>query len=462
MNALVHAPLPSKKPGLLSRWIGHAKLRVKERRERKALHPIQLRPDEIDVLRDFANGGVIGDFSLATHRLERHGGEPRIISASMITAFRELGFVAQNGSGLLVVTPMGRAAAVVAAKNPARLQAGDEGNAAEILRRELLMRVGRHEKWLARAMGGKQMSAKFADLEGIELERRNLSHIQLEGCILCGSNLARADFSGASLQGCDFTRADLRNARFASADLRGCDFSDARLEGAYLSGAVFGRLRAETMEGFRRAHARAVELGNIPADEEPLPDTLPVRFDRARLAGADLRGADLSQASFRGAGLNGADLRDTKLSGCDFAYADLNGVRLSGAAMREANFSLASGVADFDALAAAGANVGHRPDRLMLDRILEANRLWYETCARPDGGTAAGARAVLARMNMADMDLRGASLAGADLREANLAGANLSQSVLISADLRGANLAGANTEGADLRGARMPDGSGHS
>jgi len=453
------APRPKKRSPIF-RALGFVSLRFAQYREKKALRPIELGNDEIAALREFASGGQIVDFSLATLRVERDGAPPVSVAQTTVAYLQSVKFVKQNSAGMLVITDRGRAAVSLAAKAPARLQAGEEGMANELVRKELLVRVARHEKWLARAMGGKQLIASFADLEDVQLDKRNLSQIKLEGCLLCGANLARSDLSGAVLQGCDLSHADLRNARLRSADLRGCDFTDARLDGADLSGAVFGHVRAETMERVRLAHARAIDLGKIEPTDEPLPPSLAARFDRARLAGADLRGADLAQASFRAAVLTGADLRDTKIGGCDFAYADLAGARMSGAQMREANFSLSSGVADFAALGRGGANIGHRPDPKMLAHIIEANRLWYQSGgAEAAPGTPSGARAVLAGMNLAEMDLAGAWLAAADLREANLSGARLADAVLIHADLRGANLAGADLVGADLRHAKMPEGS---
>lgn len=65
---------------------------------------------------------------------------------------------------------------------------------------------------------------------------------------------------------------------------------------------------------------------------------------RANLRGANLIGADLSEADLRRANLSGADLREAdlrraNLRGADLSGADLSGANLSGADLRGANLS---------------------------------------------------------------------------------------------------------------------------
>ncbi len=98
-------------------------------------------------------------------------------------------------------------------------------------------------------------------------------------------------------------------------------------------------------------------------------------------SGADLSGADLSDANLRSADLSGANLRSADLSG-----ANLSGANLSGANFRSANLRSA---------------------------------------------------------DLRSANLRNANLSGADLRNANLSGADLRNANLSGADLRNANLSGA-------------------
>ncbi len=89
---------------------------------------------------------------------------------------------------------------------------------------------------------------------------------------------------------CESIKEAVAAALDADADLRGADLSGANLSDAYLRGAD--------------------------------------------LSGANLRGADLSYADLRGANLSDADLR-----GADLSYANLHGADLRGANLSDANLS---------------------------------------------------------------------------------------------------------------------------
>ena len=124
-----------------------------------------------------------------------------------------------------------------------------------------------------------------------------------------------------------------------------------------------------------------------------------------RLAGADLRNADLGRAD-----LSGADLHRANLSGAVLYRADLHKANLSGAVLYRANLSAA---------VLYGAD--------------------------------------LIRADMSDADLGEADLSDADLGGAQLGGAQLGRKKILDgplylpdADLRNANLVGANLSGAVL------------
>ena len=153
-------------------------------------------------------------------------------------------------------------------------------------------------------------------LEGVDLSRLDLRHINFKMACLRGANLEDADLSGCSLQ-----MADLRHAVLDGATLRGvrmlrvslegtslrkCDFEDpagsnASLEGANLRGAIF--------DGSRMAGCN---------------------FRVACMKGASLRGCNL-----RGAILAGTDLENCDLSGCDLTEANLRGANVVGALFNE-------------------------------------------------------------------------------------------------------------------------------
>ena len=74
---------------------------------------------------------------------------------------------------------------------------------------------------------------------------------------------------------------------------------------------------------------------------------------RADLSGANLRGADLSDANLRGANLRGANLSGAYLRGADLSGADLSGAYLRGADLSGADLSRA----DLSGANLSGANL---------------------------------------------------------------------------------------------------------
>jgi uncharacterized protein YjbI with pentapeptide repeats len=137
---------------------------------------------------------------------------------------------------------------------------------------------------------------------------------------------------------------------------------------------------------------------------------------RTDLAGADLRGANLSCAA-----LDHADLRDADLRGATLDHADLRGADLRGANLRDAV-------------------------------LLEAD------LRRADLSSADLHDAVLSNADLSDAilchaDLFGANLRGADLQHANLSEADLRRADLSDAILLDANLAQLRLACADLTNA---------
>ena len=163
----------------------------------------------------------------------------------------------------------------------------------------------------------------------------------------------------------------------------------------------------------------------------------------ANLAGYDLSGADLSEASLGRANLSGADLSEANLGRANLSEADLDGANLSEADLGRANLSGASlrgadlsgadlSGADLDEANLSGANLGMANLR----------------GADLSEGDLDGA-------NLSEADLSGANLRGAIFDGANLSGASLGRANLRGAYLRGAYLSGADLDGANLRGADL-------
>jgi uncharacterized protein YjbI with pentapeptide repeats len=222
------------------------------------------------------------------------------------------------------------------------------------------------------------------------------------GVKLPGASLVDTDLTGANLQEADLSnvvahKACLRVSRLHAACLEHLDATGADLAGADLSEASAGSAR------FEGADLSGADLTG------------------ATLSGASFFGAHLTGAAFRGATLTGAELRGARLEEADFADADLGGATLSGLRLREA--------------------------------------AW------------AGARFRRAKLNGCDLEyldfLPGADFQGADLTGALLTGTTMAGACFDGARLREAGLAevdwpGASLRGADLRGASFHLGSSRS
>lgn len=82
-----------------------------------------------------------------------------------------------------------------------------------------------------------------AELEGIDLRKRNLtgaqlSHSNLTNANLAGAKLVRAELFKANLSGANLSGANLRGANLKGANLKGADLSHASLYEAVLTGTV--------------------------------------------------------------------------------------------------------------------------------------------------------------------------------------------------------------------------------
>lgn len=217
----------------------------------------------------------------------------------------------------------------------------------------------------------------------------------------------------------------------AGAERRG---STARLAGSDLRGADLRRaeLTGVDLRGADLRWAALREVRLVGADLGPLPPAgrddaeRPVVLSGTDLTGAVLHGARLFRADLSGADLTGADLRGVDLTGADLTGARMSGVRLGAARLRYADLR--------------GA---------VLDRA-------ELTCADLGGVRAEGVRAIGARG--LGVELRSGLLIGSSWADAGLVGADLEDARWVGADLRGADLAwsrGLAPRKVDLRSARL-------
>lgn len=181
------------------------------------------------------------------------------------------------------------------------------------------------------------------DLSGVDFKRANLTGARLVGTKLIGANLFTADLTDAVLTDADLSKANLdgsilRRANFQRANLEGASLFATIIESADLSGAnlartrIIGYLRGAKLGGASLRHANA---GADPGNQS-------MGVMRATFVGADLSGADLSDANLFKADLSHANLTNAKLARTNLMNADLVQTNLTRADLTEAKLAQAN------------------------------------------------------------------------------------------------------------------------
>lgn len=134
------------------------------------------------------------------------------------------------------------------------------------------------------------------------------------------------------------------------------------------------------------------------------------------LAGADLRGVEMSHRNFQGANLAGANLAGVALNHATLIGANLSGANLSGVKAFGANFNSA----------------------FVRDTNLSKANLHHSSFDF----------ALIQNTDMRGAFIRHTSIGHTQIKQSNLSGATLYRSYFMSADLSGSNLAGADFQGA--------------
>lgn len=175
------------------------------------------------------------------------------------------------------------------------------------------------------------------------------------------------------------------------------------------------------------AHSNAYGCVIQPYSKCEIPKSMGI------LAGASLEGVNLAGATIKGLNLSGADLPGANLAG-----ATIKGVNLSGANLMGANLSGAT----IKGVSLNGANL---QGAIMVGAVVKGVKM--------RGSNLPGA-------NLAGATLKGVNLSGANLLDANLAGATLKGVNLSGADLMWANLLDATLKGVNLSGANLQNAQG--
>ena len=257
---------------------------------------------------------------------------------------------------------------------------------------------------------------------------------------LRGASFRHADLRGADLRGADLRRADLRGARLRYADLRG-----SRLEGAR-----FGvrRTRApaphRTETGVGQASCASYAAGARGAD------LVGADLSNARIGPGGVRGTNGTTTSFQRADMTGANLSGITGIGI-FECADLDGANLSGARLQGARFDSAS-------MRGADLSGGtFAPEDLIFLRIptmfLKAD-LTNATMA----GAGFQAQGGLGGRGPVIPFFQGANLTGVDMSNLMLDNAVFTSANLTDVTLAGASVLNASWGGAVFSGTTCPDG----
>jgi len=295
-----------------------------------------------------------------------------------------------------------------------------------------------------------------ADLERVRARATVWSSCRLVGLRASGASFAESDLSDARLEDADLTGASFEGARLWRTHLERSHLVGSRWEAASLRDAVLHDARAAGVDFgaaiVRNPSVRGADLESASFRRATLQD---VDLTGVRLRGAklicclltgahgedvDLTSADLTDTTLknallprlRGAGLNapqsswaGADLRGAQMQDASLPFADVRGVDFEGADLSRASFHGSCLV---------NAN---------LSRVIARE-------ARFDD-------ARLERARMAGSSFAGASFAGADLSHAILDGSTLVGGSLAAANLHRTSFESADRTHVDMRDARTTD-----
>ena len=166
-------------------------------------------------------------------------------------------------------------------------------------------------------------------LQGVNLERADLSYTDLYQVDLKHTNLRGADLSHASLVGSRLVSANLRGANLSHANLCGDPWSfSTNLRGANLIEAdlSYAILCASIMNDFGRYDGADLKQANLKRANLSHAVLCCARLQQANLEGANLSRANLSYTNLRRAVLRRAYMEQVVAYHTDFQQADLREV----------------------------------------------------------------------------------------------------------------------------------------
>ncbi len=161
------------------------------------------------------------------------------------------------------------------------------------------------------------------NLEKADLSNLNLTGISLKQANLKGANLSQAILSKANLEEANLEKADFQNADLTEANLRNANLEEAKLDAANLTSAIL--IKANLSYAYM-ASCQLIEAN----------------LKQAHLVGADLTAANLKKSILDKANLKQVRLRKANLEQASLIEVYLKRVKLQFANLTEANLQKAS------------------------------------------------------------------------------------------------------------------------
>lgn len=252
-------------------------------------------------------------------------------------------------------------------------------------------------------------------LGAADLQSVCFTQAQLESCDMHGAQLAKADFSQARSAMCIFDKADLTGSCWKGAQAQKCSFEAAQLKQATGPRAQFTQCRMPC------ADATASRFEKAEFEQCTLDGAI---FNQAQLSGATLLACQASHVQFDGANLQGLrTLQDTQLDKANLRGADLRDASLQ-------NTSLVQAVlreAQLDRALVKECNLSGTDAWRMVARAADF------TDSKINGSSWRGVnlmQAILREASLLDTDLTGANLHDTQTRTATVQGLQLEGALL--------------------------------
>ena len=183
------------------------------------------------------------------------------------------------------------------------------------------------------------------DLQQINLRGANLNHSQFSGVDMSGADCNGADLknvtvSSSNLSHVMFDGADLSHSKFWDGCAPGASFWDSNLEEAVLSGAQLDGANF-TNANLSHANLEGAVLSNAELWRANLlgANLGGANLFKANMTEIDLRQANLHRCDLKGANLYAANLSEAMLDEADVRYADLRRANLSSANVTEIQYN---------------------------------------------------------------------------------------------------------------------------